>query len=210
MKRRAAGHAVNLDDAAQLTAWTTPQAHDATARGKGQKPKHGTKHGCADLNADAVLAGWPSPMAGTPATERYNEAGNTDSSRKTVDLASWATPRLEDGESAGMRHARQTADTLSAQAGQDVGSWPSPNTRDHHAQGATHNPKAQSSSLATIAQKKAPPLGMPISGSPAATGKPARFLLNPRFSLWLMGYPTAWASCGERVTRSTRRRQRRL
>jgi hypothetical protein len=24
--------------------------------------------------------------------------------------------------------------------------------------------------------------------------------LNPRFSLWLMGYPIKWASCGERVT----------
>lgn len=32
--------------------------------------------------------------------------------------------------------------------------WPTPATRDHHAQGASHNPKAQSSSLATIVQKK--------------------------------------------------------
>ena len=36
--------------------------------------------------------------------------------------------------------------------------WPSPNTRDHHAQGATHNQKAHSSSLATMAEKKAPPV----------------------------------------------------
>jgi hypothetical protein len=38
--------------------WTTPQAHDVTPRGKGQKVKHGTAHGCADLNRDAEAAGW--------------------------------------------------------------------------------------------------------------------------------------------------------
>tara|TARA_R110000823_G_scaffold26035_4_gene76408 strand:- start:5051 stop:5884 length:834 start_codon:yes stop_codon:yes gene_type:complete len=33
-------------------------------------------------------------------------------------------------------------------------SWPTVSTRDHHAQGANHNPKAQSSSLATVVEKK--------------------------------------------------------
>jgi hypothetical protein len=36
-------------------------------------------------------------MAGTPAQKGYNEAGNTDSSRKTVELcAPWATPTTRD------------------------------------------------------------------------------------------------------------------
>jgi hypothetical protein len=43
------------------------------------------------------------------------------------------------------------------------------------------------------------------SGSTAPTASGARSQLNPRFSLWLMGYPTAWASCGEAVTRSSRK-----
>ena len=34
----------------------------------------------------ATFAGWPSPMAGTPASLTYNEAGNNDSSRKVVKL----------------------------------------------------------------------------------------------------------------------------
>ena len=29
--------------------------------------------------------------------------------------------------------------------------------------------------------------------------------LNPRFSLWLMGFPTGWASCGEQATPSASR-----
>ena len=35
----------------------------------------------------------------------------------------WATPRAEDAESAGMRHSRGVADTLSAQVGQDTKSF---------------------------------------------------------------------------------------
>jgi hypothetical protein len=47
-----------------------------------------------DLSVEATLASWPTPMAQTPATEDYNEAGNSDSSRKTVALAAW--PVLEE------------------------------------------------------------------------------------------------------------------
>jgi hypothetical protein len=50
--------------------------------------------------------------------------------------------------------------------------------------------------------------GTEPNGSPAATGK--RAALNPAFSLWLMGYPTEWASCGALVTRSSRTSRRRL
>jgi hypothetical protein len=35
---------------------------------------------------DSDYFGWPTPMAGSPGTETYNPAGNTDSSRKTVAL----------------------------------------------------------------------------------------------------------------------------
>ena len=34
-----------------------------------------------------ALTGWPSPQAGNPGTETYNQAGNTDSSRKTQAIA---------------------------------------------------------------------------------------------------------------------------
>jgi len=48
---------------AALAGYTTPQAHDVTPRGRGQKPKHGTKHGCADLNTDAMLVSGTTPSS---------------------------------------------------------------------------------------------------------------------------------------------------
>jgi hypothetical protein len=63
--------------------------------------------------------GWPTPMAGSPATETYNEAGNTDSGRKTVEvLRGWATPRARDYKGNGVsiaRAAKGTADSLDLQ-----------------------------------------------------------------------------------------------
>jgi hypothetical protein len=55
----------------------------------------GKKH-TASLEHAVKFASWPTPMAGTPAQKGYNEAGNTDSSRKTVLLASWMTPTTRD------------------------------------------------------------------------------------------------------------------
>jgi hypothetical protein len=178
--------------------WPIPVSNDdnksVDAHLEMKKRMGGNRTAITSLQVSSQLASWPSPMAGTPA--QNNEAGNTDSSRKTVVLvsarptpnhnttgpgsqgrdgglnlqtaATWATPRAEDAESAGMRHGRGAADTLSAQAGQDSG---------------------------------------PTSaGTTAATESTGRFLLNPRFSLWLQGLPEEWASCGERATLSARRK----
>ena len=45
--------------------------------------------------------------------------------------------------------------------------------------------------------------GTSSNGSPAATARRAQ--LNPAFTLWLMGYPAAWACCAPQATRSSRR-----
>lgn len=100
------------------------------------------------------LQGWPSPMAGSPATEDYNEAGNTDSSRKTVELAGWTTPGASEPDS---------------------------NTPDRPSRAATGRTTEY--------------LGQQVCGttspsSPAATARSG--VLNPAFSLWLMGFPSSW------------------
>jgi hypothetical protein len=128
-----------LSHVALLAGWTTPQAHDVSGRSEGQKQIHGTKHGCACLVRDAQLAGWPTPMAGSPATENYNEAGNTDSSRKTVSLVGWPTPRTRDDlpetlEAWETRNAQKKAENPNLGsihrplniAAQEVAGWPTP------------------------------------------------------------------------------------
>jgi hypothetical protein len=86
---RIGADALPLSLQAGLVGWTSPQAHDAKGgRSRGQKAIHGTRHGCADLPADALLTGWNTPMAGTPAQNGNNYAGNTDSARRMVAL-SW-------------------------------------------------------------------------------------------------------------------------
>lgn len=79
--------------------WPTAKASDAdkgirTAEGAAKERERRTNG--YDLPSAANLAGWPTPMAGSPATETYNEAGNNDSSRKTVALVGWATPAARD------------------------------------------------------------------------------------------------------------------
>lgn len=97
-----------LNGQAKLASWPTPAAHEYEDQnveqilGRRSKLKatgvNGNGFGLTLGQAAHIYAGWPTPMAGSPATEEYNEAGNTDSSRKTVELASWATPRTADGE----------------------------------------------------------------------------------------------------------------
>ena len=53
-------------------------------------------------------------------------------------------------------------------------------------------------------------LGANTASTDTSTGKTGAYRLNPGFSLWLMGYPDAWASCGERAMRLCRKSRRRL
>ena len=135
---RASGRRTSGSDS---TSWPTPNALPMNRGGLQSNPQKALerREQGHQLNLDdaATLASWPTPMAGSPATDTYNEAGNTDSSRRTQALVS----------------------------------------------------------------------GLTANGFPASTG--SRGQLNPYFSLWLMGLPTVWGSCGERVTRSMRKPRKR-
>lgn len=80
--------------ATDCSGWPTPTASLAD---KGVRSTEGgireamRKHG-PDLGAIACLAGWPTPMAGTPAQNGNNAAGNNDSSRKTVEVCQVQSP----------------------------------------------------------------------------------------------------------------------
>lgn len=83
--------AVSLNHVAWFASWPTPQTSDSTGGGQAARAMGETRHG-SNLNDFAMLAGWPTPMAGTPAQKGYNAAGNTDSSRKTVELSVSSQP----------------------------------------------------------------------------------------------------------------------
>lgn len=85
-----------LNGQAKLAAWPTPDAaamnvgadletHLARVAKLKEQGINGNGAGLP-LGIVAQMAGWPTPMAGNPGTEEYNEAGNTDSSRRTVAL----------------------------------------------------------------------------------------------------------------------------
>jgi len=101
-------------------------------------------------------------MAGTPAQNGNNEAGNNDSSRKTVALSGWPTPTSRDH-----KDGKECPNVpLNALLGRVV--W------------LTANPQA-----ARITAD-----GTMLTGCSAAMESGGQ--LNPAFSAWLMGFPEAW------------------
>lgn len=83
---------------------------------------------------------WPTPMAGTPAQNGNNAAGNSDSSRRVVELmASWPTPNTPSGgRSMSVEKMDATGKTVDGKkhtaslehAVKFVASWGTPTTRD--------------------------------------------------------------------------------
>jgi hypothetical protein len=164
---------LKLPGAADITGWPTPQMRDFRSGGEDRVENPDRSN---NLNDFVLMAGWPTPMAGTPAQNGNNAAGNNGSSRKTVELAGWPTPAMTDhkgGYQGGrMRDGKLSTDRL------DV--------------------TAQLTGPARLTAS-----GEMLIGSSA--GMESGGQLNPAHPRWLMGYPPEWDDCAVTAMPSARK-----
>jgi hypothetical protein len=182
---RASAHRTS-DSGSGSSGWPTPAANTygedldkEMARRARLKEKHGNGNGAGmTIALAAQMAGWPTPMAGTPAQNGNNAAGNNDSSRKTVALAGWPTPAQTDHkggyEGGRIRDGKLSTDRLDVTA-----------------------------QIAGPARLTA--TGEMLTGCSAEMESGGQ--LNPAHSRWLMGYPPEWDDCAVTAMPSSRKSQ---
>ena len=153
----------------------------------------------------------------TPAQWPYCQLAASAHRTKGKGCGSWPTPSTRDhkgGYIGGrMRNGKLSTDTLDVTA--QLSSWPTPNTMDVIDRNSIRPSRAATNRTSGYLTEDilhlnenprgVPPSGMEPQGHIAGTISTAPSQLNPRFSLWLMGYPTEWAYCAERVTPLSRK-----
>jgi len=172
MERGSQSMGISLSDlnmqAQAWAGWTTPQAHDTSGRSLGQKAIHGTKHGCACLVRDANLATWNTPRATDGSHGGPNQAGGALSADAAI--AGWKTPCTPNGgRSMSTEQMDATGRTLDGKK---------------HTASLEHEVKFSDGPARLLAD------GTLLTGFSAEMESGGQ--LNPRFSGWLMGYPTEW------------------
>ena len=153
---------------------------------------------------------WPTPSAtdhkgGYQGGRIRNGKWSSDRLDQAVQLTGWPTPIASDNRSRGSYESQAVKNRI--KNGQTIALsmmvasiWLTPTTSDTN--GVRRPDGKRSGGLNTQAAQVS---GMESKPSSAKTEKSAPSQLNPRFSLWLMGYPIGWSHCAERVTPLSRK-----
>lgn len=153
---------------------------------------------------------WPTPSAtdhkgGYQGGRIRNGKWSADRLDQAAQLTSqWLTPTTSDMNGTRKLDGKRSGG-LNTQA--TLVNWPTPQARDYKGSSG-RSLKGQEFDLPTAAILPTQVTGITPNKSTAEMVRSDSSQLNPRFSLWLMGYPIAWAYCAERVTPLSRRSQR--
>lgn len=121
------------------------------------------------------------------------------------DCIGWPTTQARDWK--GPQGRAYKGEVMDLPATAQMAGWPTPNAEDAKAGQSQAQNRQQSSLPKTANWVEVVQLSGPLpSGIHAETGKQG--VLNPAFSLWLMGYPAEWVCCGEQAMQSFRKSRR--
>jgi hypothetical protein len=196
--------------------WTTPTLDDTNQRTK----KYAQGGSSLSYQTSQIQAGsaWPTPQHSDNVIKRtskkWKAKGSINMSLSNPELAPmvttcWPTPMQTDGSKACNRYRENRQNGLGAIASL-ADPWATPTTRDYKNTGNLENyifgsptGRVRTDSVSTQAFLVDSGIIPDLSG--VEMTNIGQYPLNPRFSLWLMGYPIEWAYCGERVTLSSRK-----
>lgn len=140
----------------------------------------------------------------TPAGRPYFQLVASGRRTSGNDCGSWATPNAavpggtpDQALKRKEKHSCGQSVTVLDHQVQQLASWSTPNGDD------ANNVTRASGNFQSLA-RQSQTTGPILSGSPARTE--SRGQLNPRFSLWLMGYPEVWAECAPAPLRRSKGR----